>query len=65
MAVNSVLLGMVVIAMDHAAGSINVVLRAAMVPTKQLTIARTKGRDSQKVWALPAVPHGTKRRNPF
>ena len=65
MAVNSVLLGMVVIAMDHAAGSINVVLRAAMVPTKQLTIARTRGRDSRRVWAHPAVPHGLKLRNPF
>ena len=65
MVASSVSHGIVVTVMALAAGSINAVLKVAMVPTKQLTIARTKGRDSQKVWALPAVPHGTKRRNPF
>ena len=51
--------------MALAAGSINAVSKVAMVPTKQLTIARIRGRDIRRVWALPAVPHGLRLRNPF
>ena len=65
MVASSVSHGIVVTVMALAAGSINAVLKVAMVPTKQLTIARTRGRDSRRVWALPAVPHGLRLRNPF
>ena len=48
MVASSVSHGIVVTVMALAAGSINAVLKVAMVPTKQLTIARTRGRDSRR-----------------
>ena len=65
MVASSVSHGMVGTVVALAAGSINAVSKVAMVPTKQLAIARIRGRDIRRVWALPAVPHGLRLRNPF
>ena len=65
MVASSVSHGMVGTAMALAAGSINAVSKVAMVPTRRMTIARIWGRDIQRVWVLPAVPHGLRLRNPF